>query len=293
MPAPSPLRAGWASSATPWGPRPGLYDPRVPRGVRRPADARLRDAQAWTAARAAGDSVAEIARASGASPATVSRATSGHGPFPRLGQPPGAAAAAGWAQRRREGEPVPQISRLAGVSTTSVYTATKAFGPFPTTRAAAAATNESRAPEWAALRQSGASLAAIARQYAVTAPTISRVTRPLGPFPAPSPAGPGTISLRGISRLSGLTMPALRRRADQGELPPPAGHPHGGWPYWRVDDIRHWLEASTLDPCPHCGTRLKRLDWHLISRHADTLGRRHLTADGRRKANARPGLLGK
>lgn len=177
---------------------------RVCGGVRRRVEARLRDADAWTAARGAGDSVAEIAHAAGVSPATVSRATSGQGPFPKPAQPQDSA---GWARRRLDGEPVAQISSLAGVSTTTVYAATKPFGPFPTARSTAAAKNEGKAVEWAALRRSGTSILAIARRYAVPASTVSRVTRPLGPFPPSSAAGAGTVSLRGISRARHL--PAL------------------------------------------------------------------------------------
>ncbi len=64
-----------------------------------------------------------------------------------------------------------------------------------------------------------------------------------------------------------LTLPALRRRIDHGELPPPAGHRPGGWPYWDAGDIQDWLEQSPHPRCPICQARLKRLDVHMLRRH--------------------------
>ncbi len=212
------------------------------RGVRWSVEARRWDADGWTAARMSGDRVADIALAAGVSRPTVYRATSTRGPFPAHGTL--AAVGAGWARRRWEGEPVAEIARQAGVSTSAVSAATKPFGPFPTLRTRLVAQNQARAEEWADLRRAGASLAAICRQDAVDRDMVSLLTRPLGPFPAPGPGGAGTLGLRGVSRMSGISLSALRRRRDKGQLPAPAGVQQGGWPYWRVADVQRWLEES-------------------------------------------------
>ncbi len=107
----------------------------------------------------------------------------------------------------------------------------------------------------------------IADREHVGASIVSKATRRFGPFPPASPAGAGTLSLRGVSRVAGLTLPALRARIDHGELPAPAGHRPGGWPYWDAGDIEDWLEQSPHRRCPICQARLKRLDVHMLRRH--------------------------
>lgn len=158
---------------------------------------------------------------------------------------------------------VRQVAAQTGVSAAAVWAATKPQGPYP--RQAAA--TPQRGEQWAQQRAAGESVARIAHSEQVGVSIVSTATRGFGPFPPASPGGAGTLSLRGVSRVAGLSLPALRRRIDQGELPAPAGHRPGGWPYWDAGDIQRWLEESPLRRCPICQARLKRLDVHLLRRH--------------------------
>ncbi len=82
------------------------------------------------------------------------------------------------------------------------------------------------------------------------------------------------MSLRAIARLSGISHTAMRRRYERGDLPPPAGVRPGGWPFWRGDDIRRWLEQLPLDQCSLCGVKTKRLQWHVDQSHPEHGSRR-------------------
>ncbi len=75
------------------------------------------------------------------------------------------------------------------------------------------------------------------------------------------------LGLKAISRLSGITRPALALRLRHGELPPPMGVRPSGRPYWSRADIERWIEESPLPGCPYCGVKLKRLDIHLVRKH--------------------------
>lgn len=75
------------------------------------------------------------------------------------------------------------------------------------------------------------------------------------------------MSLRAIARLAGISHTAMRRRYERGDLPPPAGVRPGGWPFWRGEEIRRWLERLPLDQCPLCGVKTKRLQWHVDHSH--------------------------
>lgn len=233
----------------------------MPRGVRRSLEVREHDAVAWTTARKSGISVEAIAAESGAAPATVSRATSGGGPFP--GARTSSETAAKWARQRLDGEAVRDIAAQAGVSPTTAYVATRPYGPFRRMHAE----NDAMAREWADLRATGVSLARISRRYGVGTSTIAKVTNGFGPFPAPTRGSNDTLSLRGVSRLSGVSVPALRRRVANGDLPAPAGYGPRGWRFWLKADIISWLDASDLEECRLCGARFKSIGWHLVSRH--------------------------
>ena len=117
---------------------------------------------------------------------------------------------------------------------------------------------------------------------AVGTSTIARVTNGFGPFPTPTRGSSDTLSLRGVSRLSGVSVPALRRRVANGDLPAPAGYGPRGWRFWLKADIISWLEASDLEECRLCGARLKSIGWHLVSRHGlDTAQYRRAPAEVR------------
>jgi len=233
----------------------------VGRGVRRSATAKAEDTIRRVAARRSGRTVADIAAGAGVSKATVSRATSPHGPFPshRNRQEP----ASCWARRRRRGETVASIARDVGVTTGRVAAATRLYGPFPRGRL----TDPSTAAHWAEERRRRVPAAEIARRCQVPISRVYDATRTLGPFPSPLQGAAGTVSLRGISRMSGVSLPALTLRLRRGTLPDPAGHGPRGWPYWNIDDIQDWLAASTLPACPLCRARVQRLDSHLLLSH--------------------------
>lgn len=106
----------------------------------------------------------------------------------------------------------------------------------------------------------------IARDANTSVTRIYTATRAFGPYSSPLQGAAGTLSLRGVSQMAGLTLPAVTRRLGRGELPLPAGFAARGWPFWRVDDIQRWLELSTQPGCPKCGAPLKRPTRHL-ARH--------------------------
>lgn len=110
-------------------------------------------------------------------------------------------------------------------------------------------------------------MVAIARDEGASVDRVSRFTKPFGPFPSPQRAAAGHLTFRQVSAQLGISRPALQRRFEHGELPAPAGHSNSGWPYWRAGDIEEWIATLPLARCPICGAYLKRLDWHLISRH--------------------------
>ncbi len=161
--------------------------------------------------------------------------------------------------RRRRGETVASIARDVGVTTGRVAAATRLYGPFPRGRL----TDPSTAAHWAEERRR-VPAAEIAHRCQVPISRVYDATRTLGPFPSPLQGAAGTVSLRGISRMSGVSLPALTLRLRRGTLPDPAGHGPRGWPYWNIDDIQDWLAASTLPACPLCRARVQRLDSHLL-----------------------------
>ena len=87
-------------------------------------------------------------------------------------------------------------------------------------------------------------------------------------IPSDQPSETGDGARLGISR------PAQQRRRDQGELPAPAGLSGSGWPSWRAGDIEEWITQLSLARCRICGAYLKRLGWHMISRHQQPSQRR-------------------
>lgn len=233
------------------------------RGVRRSPTV-AEDTIRWVAARRDGRTVADIAAGAGLSKATVSRATSRHGPFPSHRQ--GKEVASDWARGRRRGETVTPIAQDALVSAGQVTAATRPYGPFRR----ASVRDPSTAVEWAEERRRRVPAAEIAQRCQVPISRVYDATRAFGPFPSPLQGAAGTVSLRGISRMSGVSLPALTLRLRGGTLPDPAGHGPRGWPYWNIDDIHDWLTASTLPACPLCGARVQRLDSHLHMRHPTT-----------------------
>lgn len=64
------------------------------------------------------------------------------------------------------------------------------------------------------------------------------------------------LGLKAISRLSGITRPALALRLRHGEFPPPMGVRPSGRPYWSRAGIERWIEESPLPGCPFCGVKL-------------------------------------
>ena len=133
---------------------------------------------------------------------------------------------------------------------------------------------------WVQDRQSGISLVAIARDGDTTAEKVGRATKPYGPFPSPQRAPAGYMTFRQVSARLGISRPALQRRLEQGELPEPAGHSDSGWPYWRAGDIEQWIATLAMNRCRICGAYLKRLDWHMISRHGQPRTQRPPRRDG-------------
>jgi predicted DNA-binding transcriptional regulator AlpA len=186
---------------------------------------------------------------------------------------------------------VTALAREAGTPEKTIRRVTRELGPYPRPRAdgAGAAVGITVVPavvrQWVQDRRSAISTVAIARDSQTTAAKVRQATKRFGPFPSPQRAPAGYLTFRQVSARLGISRPALQRRLDHGELPTPAGRSdrqgerdsdgssyvdadsEGGWPYWRAGDIEQWIAERSLDRCPICGAYLKRLDWHMISRH--------------------------
>ena len=237
------------------------------RGLKRPADQRAEDAQRWTKARLAGTSIDEIARSELVSPTTVLRATSSALPARRE---PTSAEVQSWALRRRDGVPVNDLAQQSEWSAGTIRRHTHGLGPYPrpaTSDRGRGQVDARTVRRWVQDRQSRISLVAIARDSQTTAEKVGRATKPYGPFPRPQRAPAGHLTFRQVSARLGISRPALQRRLEQDELPAPAGRSASGWPYWRAGDIEQWIAALPMDRCDLCGAYLKRLGWHMISRH--------------------------
>ena len=244
------------------------------RGVKRPVDQRAADAQRWVEARLAGTSIGEIARNEGVSPSTVSRGTSSAVPARREPTP---SEVHGWVLRRRQGVSVTDLALESEWSPGTIGRLTHGSGPYPRTGTGGAGrgrVDPGTVRRWVQDRQLGISLVAIARDGETTAEKVGRATKPFGPFPSPQRAPAGYLTFRQLSVRLGISRPALQRRLEQDELPEPAGHSDSGWPYWRAGDVEHWIATLDMARCRICGAYLKRLDWHMISRHGQPRSQR-------------------
>lgn len=211
--------------------------------------------------------VGEIARAEGVSAATVSRATFAITSRRRRVT---AATVQGWASRRREGTRVTDLAQQTGWSETTISRLTRGLGPYPRPLSSDPRRGHvdlRMVRRWVRDRRAGISVVAIARDGGTSADRVRRATKPSGPFPNPQHAPAGHLTAGQVSARLGISRPALQRRLEHHELPLPARHSKSGRPYWRAADIEAWIATLALQRCNMCGAYLKRLDWHLISRH--------------------------